>query len=106
MKILLAAVNDDGSGNGMIYHQQQSNGSNQSSNEKATQDYRLFSQGKKLVDVAIKLGLSEKEVTRFYTEYWRLKRLYELYHIYQESKGNLSYILKLCRLSKKTRNNS
>jgi hypothetical protein len=73
VKILLAAVNDDGSGNGMIYHQQQSNGSNQSSNEKATQDYRLFSQGKKLVEVAIRLGLSEKEVTRFYTEYWKLR---------------------------------
>ena len=25
------------------------------------------------VEVAIQLGLSEKEATRYYTEYWRLK---------------------------------
>src|ERR1051326_4575307 len=58
-------------------------------------------EGKKPVDVAIQLSLSEKEVTRYYTEYWRLKRLYSLYQIYQESKGNLSYILKLCTLAKR-----
>ena len=51
--------------------------------------------------MAIQLSLSEKEATRYYTEYWRLKRLYSLYQIYQESKGNLSYILKLCRLAKR-----
>ena len=56
-------------------------------------------EGKKPVEVAIQLNLSEKEATRFYTEYWKLKHLYSLYHIYQESKGNLSYILKLCRLA-------
>ena len=70
-------------------------------NEKATQAYKLFSQGKKPIEVAIQLSLSEKEATRYYTEYWKLKRLYSLYHIYQESKGNLSYILKLCRLAKR-----
>ena len=31
----------NGSGNGMTYHQQQSNGNNQSHNEKATQAYKL-----------------------------------------------------------------
>ena len=73
----------------------------QSHNEKATQAYKLFTERKKPVEVAIQLSLSEKEATRFYTEYWRLKRLYGLYHIYQESKGNLSYILKLCTLAKR-----
>ena len=63
--------------------------------------YKLFSEGKTPVDVAIQLSLSEKEATIYYTEYWKLKRLYSLYHIYQESKGNLSYILKLCRLAKR-----
>jgi hypothetical protein len=99
----------NGSGNGMSYQQQQqqqqSNGNsnkNQShSSEKATRAYKLFSKGKKPVEVAIQLNLSEKEATRYYTEYWRLKRLYNLYHIYQESKGDLSYILKLCRLAKR-----
>ena len=82
-----------------------SNNNNKPANEKATQTYKLFSQGKKPVEVAIQLNPSEKEATRYYTEYWRLKRLYGLYEIYQESKGNLSYILKLCRLLK-DRNNS
>ena len=80
--------------------QQLGNGSSQS-NQKSTQAYKLFSEGRKPVDVAIQLGLSEKEATRYYTEYWRLKRLCRLYDIYQESKGNLSYILNLCRLAKR-----
>ena len=92
------------SGNGIVamdnQQQQLGNGSSQS-NQKSTQAYKLFSEGKKPVEVAIQLSLSEKEATRYYTEYWRLKRLYSLYHIYQESKGNLSYILKLCRLAKR-----
>jgi polyhydroxyalkanoate synthesis regulator phasin/DNA-binding CsgD family transcriptional regulator len=78
-----------------------SNNNNKPANEKATQAYKLFTEGKKPVEVAIQLSISEKEATRYYTEYWRLKRLYSLYHIYQESKGNLSYILKLCRLAKR-----
>ena len=80
--------------------QQIGNGSSRS-NQKSTQAYKLFSEGKTPVEVAIQLNLSEKEATRFYTEYWRLKRLYNLYHIYQESKGDLSYILKLCRIAKR-----
>jgi DNA-binding CsgD family transcriptional regulator len=89
----IAAIMDNGNNN--------SSNSTKPSNEKATQAYKLFSEGKTPVEVAIQLNLSEKEATRFYTEYWRLKRLYNLYHIYQESKGNLSYILKLCRLVKR-----
>ena len=61
-----------------------SNNNNKPANEKAIQAYKLFSGGKKPVEVAIQLNLSEKEATRYYTEYWRLKRLYSLYQIYQE----------------------
>jgi hypothetical protein len=46
-----------------------------------------YSQGNKLVDVAIELGLSEKQATRYYTEYWKLKGLYELHSIYEQLKG-------------------
>ena len=70
---------------------------NKPANEKATQAYKLFSEGKTPVEVAIQLGLSEKEATRYYIGYWRLKRIYGLYQIYQESKGNLSCIMR-CRL--------
>jgi DNA-binding CsgD family transcriptional regulator len=74
---------------------------NKPANEKATQAYKLFSEGKTPVEVAIQLSLSEKEVTKYYMEYWRLKGLYGLYHIYQESKGNLSYFLNIYTLVKR-----
>jgi hypothetical protein len=70
-------------------------------NEKATKAYKLFDEGKKPVEVAIRLGLPEKEATRYYTEYWRLKRLNELHSIYKETKGDLSLILKLYSLLEK-----
>jgi hypothetical protein len=53
------------------------------------------------VEVAVQLGLSEKEVTRYYTEYWRLMHLYKLHSIYKELKGDLSPILKLYTLLKR-----
>src|SRR5437763_6684956 len=72
-----AAVNvgDGGTGNGLVaadsQQQQQSNYCNnnnsKSPNEKATQAYKLFDEGKTPVEVAVQLGLSEKEVTRYYT---------------------------------------
>ena len=102
-----AAVNGDGSGNGngirvAIDNQQQQLGNGSSrSNQKSTQAYKLFGEGKTPVEVAIQLNLSEKEATRYFTEYWRLKGLYSLYDIYQESKGDLSYILKLYRMAKR-----
>ena len=70
-------------------------------NEKSTQAYKLFREGKKPIEVAMQLGLSEREATRYYTEYWRLRHLYKLYFIYKESKGNISTFLKLYRLSKR-----
>ena len=77
------------------------NSTNKSPNEKATKAYELFSEEKKPVDVAIQLGLSEKEATRYYTEYWRLTHLYNLHSIYKELKGDLSLMLKLYRLLKR-----
>jgi hypothetical protein len=59
---------------------------NKPANEKSTQAYKLFSEGNKHVEIDIQLSLSEKEATRYYTEYWKLKRLYSLYHIYQKQK--------------------
>jgi predicted transcriptional regulator len=78
-----------------------SNNNNKSPNEQATQAYKLYDEGKKPVEVAIQLSLSEKEATRYYTEYWRLMHLYKLHSIYKELKGDLSPILKLYRLLKR-----
>ena len=70
-----AAVNDVGNGNGIVVvdnqQQQQSNvinNNNRSPNEKATKAYKLYSEGKKPVEVAIELCLSEKEATRDTTQ--------------------------------------
>src|SRR5215208_2168394 len=66
----------------------------------STQAYKLFSQGKTPVEVAIELDLSEKEVTKFYREYWKLKGLHRLTIVYEEIKEDIEYFLKLHRLSK------
>jgi hypothetical protein len=40
------------------------------------------SEGYKPVEVAIQLGLSERQATRYYREYWELKGLHELTFLY------------------------
>jgi hypothetical protein len=55
------------------------NNNNKSRNEKATQAYKLFSEDKKLPDVAIELGLREKEASKLFSEFLRLKGQQELY---------------------------
>jgi hypothetical protein len=91
----------NGSGNGMTYHQQQSNGSNHSHNEKSTQAYKLFSQGKKSLEVAIELGIPEKGVDNLFREFWKLKHQYRLYEIYPEIGHSLPSFLGLYRALKR-----
>ena len=91
-----ADINDSGDGNGSgngivaIDNQQQQlgNGSSQS-NQKSTKAYTLYSEGYKPAEVAIQLGLSEKQATRYYTEYLELEGLYELTFLYEERKHYL-----------------
>src|SRR5215204_4154391 len=47
--------------------------------------YKLFSKGKRAVEVAVTLNLREPEVTNTYREYWRLKGLHKLNSIYKET---------------------
>src|SRR5215212_713391 len=42
----------------------------------AGQAYKLFSEGKTPLEVAIALNLRESEATKFYKEYWKLKQLH------------------------------
>jgi chorismate mutase len=81
------SVNDGSSsdgGNGIV-----------KSNQKSTQAYKLFSEGYKPVEVAIQLGLSEKQVTRYCREYWKIKGFHELTLLYEERKHYLPSFLKL-----------
>jgi hypothetical protein len=61
-----------GSGNA-IDNGKVSNNNNKSTNEKATQAYKLFSKGKKLVDVSFELDLRENEASKYFHEFLRLK---------------------------------
>jgi hypothetical protein len=51
---------------------------------KETQALKLFTEKRTPTQVAIELGSSTDETEKFYTNFWRLEGLYELYNIYQE----------------------
>ena len=69
----------------------------------STQAYKLFSEGKSPVQVAIALNLQEPEVAKFYVEYWRLVQYYSLSRIYEEIKDGIGYFVRLYRLAKVAR---
>jgi hypothetical protein len=66
----------------------------------SAQAYKLFSDRKTPLEVAIALNLGESEVTKFYREYWKLKQLHNLNMAYEELKDDNEPILRLYRLSK------
>jgi hypothetical protein len=66
----------------------------------ASQAYRLFSEGKTPIEVAVELNIEEKEVTKYYREHWKLKGLYRLNQIYEDNKEDIAYIIRLRRKMK------
>jgi transposase len=52
----------------------------------STEAYKLFSEGKNPLEVAIALNLRESDATKFCREYWKLKQLYNLNMVYEEIK--------------------
>jgi DNA-binding CsgD family transcriptional regulator len=66
----------------------------------SSQAYRLFSDGKSLIDVAISLDLSESETTKYYEEYLNLKQMHELRMVYDEIGPDVMHFLELYKLSK------
>jgi dimeric dUTPase (all-alpha-NTP-PPase superfamily) len=66
----------------------------------STQAYKLFSEGKTPLEVAIALNLKESEATKFCREYWKLKQLHNLNMVYEEIKDDIASFLKLYKLSK------
>jgi hypothetical protein len=71
-----------------------------SSLSSSAQAYRLFSEGKTLLEAAIALDLSESEATKFYEEYLNLKQMDDLQMIYDELGVDIIHFLKLYKLSK------
>ena len=66
----------------------------------SSQAYKLFSEGKTPLEVAIALNLKESEATKYYKEYWKLKQLHNLNMVYEETKDDIEPFLRLYRLSK------
>src|SRR5919107_4324506 len=65
-----------------------------------TQAYKLFSEGKSPLEVAVELNLRESEATKFCKEYWNLKQLNDLNMVYEETGGDIGYFVKLYKLAK------
>jgi hypothetical protein len=66
-----------------------------------TQAIKMFSQNKTPINVATELDLKVDEVERIYKDYWKLKRLYKLYNVYEEHiKKNIPSFLKLYKIIK------
>jgi hypothetical protein len=64
--------------------------------KKLPQAHRLFSEGKNLVQVAIELGLREKQVDTLYREFWKLKNLNELYGDLSTNRAFYSKLFETC----------
>ena len=69
----------------------------------STQAYKLFSEGKSPVQVAIALNLQEPEVAKFYLEYWKLVQYHSLSRIYEEIKDDIGYFVRLYTLARVAR---
>jgi transposase len=63
----------------------------------STQAYKLFSEGKSPIQVAVALNQKESEITRFYKEYIKLNQMHDLNIVYEEVKGDIVPFLKLYR---------
>jgi hypothetical protein len=68
--------------------------------DKPTQAFKLFSEGKKPIEVAIALGLDRKETMRLYRDVWKLKRLYTLNYVYEQIGEEIKTFLKLYKIVK------
>ena len=67
---------------------------------KTTQAFKLFSEFKRPVEVAIELDLPTDHVQAFFREYWELEGMYGLAQIYEEAKYDLHDLLRLHRIIK------
>jgi hypothetical protein len=67
----------------------------------SSQAYKLFSEGRTPIEVAIALDLGESETTKYYEEYLHLKQMHELRTVYDEiGPDGIMYFLELYKLAK------
>jgi DNA-binding CsgD family transcriptional regulator len=63
-----------------------------------SQAFKMFSEGKSPIEVAILLDLAADRVRAIYREYWELTGRYKVAQIYDEARYNLSNLLKLHKI--------
>jgi hypothetical protein len=61
----------------------------------SSQAFKLFSDGKTQVQVAIDLNIDFEKVRKYWTEFLRLKNMKKLYNIYIENEYHLDYLFKI-----------
>jgi hypothetical protein len=66
----------------------------------SAQAYRLYSEGKTPLEVAIALDITESETIKYYEEYLELKQMHDLKVAYDEIGSDIVQFLKLYKLSK------
>jgi hypothetical protein len=70
---------------------------------KDSQAFKMFSEGKKPTEVAIKLDLGADVIDGLYQQFWKLEGLYQLNMVYKEIKRYLPSFLTLFKLMKQHR---
>ena len=68
---------------------------------KESQALKLFRKGKDPVDVAITLDLSPSAVAEIYKEFWKLRGLCSLLHLFERVKPDISLLLRVNDVVKK-----
>ena len=97
---ILKKKEEEENNNSIVTNNQQQS----SSSSIITKAYELLSQRKTPLQVAIELNIRQSQATKYYREYWKLKRLDKLDSIYKElgDEGTRDF-LKLYKLAKNER---
>ena len=66
----------------------------------SSQAYKMCMDGYNPAQIAITLGLREKEVSEYYREYWNLNGMYHLNQIYEELREDIWSLIELYRRMK------
>lgn len=67
----------------------------------SSQAYKLFSQGKSIVQVAIELNIGQPDADRLYVEYLKMTQHYDLSRVCGEVGGDMGSLIELHRLTKR-----
>jgi hypothetical protein len=70
----------------------------------SSQAFKLFREGKELIDVAIDLEIPPKKAVKLWSQFLRLERMYECYEFYLECRNDLPTLLSINNFIK--RNNA